>query len=179
MSHERDQRALATEIAGFKDRLSAGGFSSDQAERMARADYSVLDQFHRNLNALNLGGLSFSGWEGPRPKNNINGVEIPIPVSLLQFRKIGSKSYCGGASLLLTASPSSEAERKRHCQLAASLIWRGLRDTMTMDVPPHTKLCLCVDVTSGVTYEAPASQVRRQAEIEDACEEILLRWPHV
>jgi len=59
---------------------------------------------------------------------------------------------------------------------AALYLWGT--DVERQDPPLAPTRCLVYDVFAGASYEGPKAYVRRLNDLQAACDEIALRWPH-
>lgn len=169
MLHGGDVRELDAYISSWRARRSMTRFES-QNNRLC---IEALSAFRLILARGEFNGMSF--MQGiSEAYLHVSGVDLSIrPDLLIRGQEPGAlKLY------IVSSIPLVPDVGRRHGSASyapAMLHWwtqHSLRGAPTEN-------CLVVDVFAGAIYRAPERYTTRRSAIEDACEEIVARWPSI
>lgn len=148
--------------------------SEEKGPHNIRSNVEVIEAFRDRRPKLNFGGLRPSPSPGPQSSLFIAGVELVIrPEILLEGDADGGERggalkfyFSKGHSLTRSAASYGALLLKRYCE-----------ENLPGRAVVENRRCLICDVRAGEVHHAPDATLRREREIEAACEEIAVRWP--
>lgn len=135
----------------------------------------AISAFQKGYNKLGLAGVECRIVTGQLPKLTISGVEISVALDMTVHK--GERA--GGAVLMISKAESSAKERSDRGRNSAVLAYLFAQQHLTHLGEIDRKLCLSIDVFGGSTYACPDTFKRKIGNMEDSCEEVVLRWPTV
>lgn len=141
----------------------------------SRLSIEAISTFQKGYNKLGLSAVECRAVTGSLPKLVINGVEISVRLDMT----VHKKDRVGGAVLLFSKSEGSAKERGDRGRNSAVLAFLFAKNYLTHLGEIDRKLCLSVDVFGGKSYACPDTFMRKIGNMEDSCEEVVLRWPTI
>jgi hypothetical protein len=175
----RSLTTLAESIIDLQDReasLSATPWQKDDY----RLSVEAITAFQKAQNSLGLAKLDcYAAMTNP-PKLDVAGVDISVWADVLPMRtdKDGT-ARVGAVMLLFSKSESSAKGRDDLCRVSALLAALFAEKHLGFKGAVDPKLCLAIDVFSGKAHRAPATFVKALDNIQNACEEVAMRWEKV
>lgn len=144
----------------------------------ARHSIEVLHAIQRMANQL--GQFRFTLAPNDQPKLMLAGVEISVRADLLAHGTARGQDQIGVAILRMTQddadSDAARSKRRDMGHYVASLARIHAERNLAGGQAVANRLCMSIDVQHGEVFQAPASNVRRMNDIENACRFIAATW---
>lgn len=146
----------------------------------SRLSQDALAAFQGAYNKLGLSKLQCHAVHGKLAPLMFGHTRISVSIDLItKVPNMAGKDRIGGAVLLFSRGEKSTKARIERSKTVAGLIYTycgkfysGLGDV-------DRSLCFAVDIFESTAHRPPGSFVRQLRQIEDACEEIAIRWHSV
>ena len=137
----------------------------------ARASIEVLHSLQRMANKL--AGFEFSALPMDQSKVHLCGVEVSVRADLIAKTVVRNSDVFGAAVLRLTqdAADTESAKSKRRDMglYVATLVKIHADQNLALPNPVANRACMSIDIKHGEAFQAPDSNTRRVADLENAC----------
>lgn len=144
----------------------------------ARHSIEVLHAIQGMANQL--GAFEFLQAPSDQPKLNLGGVEVSVRADLIVHGSSRGQEQIGAAILRMTQddaeTDAARAKRREMGHYVAALARLHVEANIPSNRTPANRLCMSIDVQHGETFQAPASNVRRMSDLENACRFIAAMW---
>jgi len=169
----KDEDLILQEIDG----LQGAEATSDYEGSRNRTNAQALECFIDSYDKLDLDGLEIMAGSHDSQKIDVGGVNLSVRPELLLKSISHSPLYIGAIKLYLSKDHRLDDESGRY--ISTVLAHFVSECIATANDTVEKRRCLVFDIFGGEVYQAPKATKRRFNEIESACEEIALLWPHV
>ncbi len=157
------------------DRLRSNESGTEWAVRDRKNTAEALEHFLELAGELPFDGIEYIRGEQNPPKLQLNGVDVSVrPDYVLHYERRGKK-YIGALKFHFVKNEESSLGQEG-AEFVATLLYRWLHENAPDERRPSHTHCFSIDVFRESIVTAPASYLRRQAQIEEACAEIAARW---
>lgn len=164
---------LTARAAQLRDMMADSDFRRDTLD--FNADY--IDRFVEVVDGVNIPAADRLP-AGKPPPISLEEVKITAELHFRLSRIAKGNKVKTGAGMLRYAKGKSLDPETAAWQSAFLLGYLKMT-SIDLGAEPERKLCLTVDVHSGIAYPAPGDAVSRFHEMEAACEAIAERWLNI
>jgi hypothetical protein len=147
----------------------------------ARQSIEVLHAIQRMQNKLS--SFRFALAPSSQPDLLVSGVTVSVRLDLLVHGSFRGVDQMGGAILRLTQDDAdtegARVKRRDMGLYVAALARMQVERNVKPGIQLANRLCMAIDVRHGEFFSSTTSNVRRIADIENACRFIAAAWPTV
>lgn len=106
---------------------------------------------------------------------NISGISVSVRPEVVISGKLRGKPFKGGIKIHISKNHVLDNSSGVY---SATVLYEYLKSKYPNENVKHD-FCICLDIFSSTMIKAPKNNKRKWMEIQDACEEIKIRWDYV
>ncbi len=172
----RSLNHLATATNRQERRENTSGVS-DWVKRDSRLSIEAIEAFQRSYNQLGFAALDFEALPKRQPHLEIWPTKVSVNLDLLvRSRQKDGNDKVGGVIFLFSKGEASSRKRIDQSKNVAGLILTYCSHLMGGYGEADPKLCLAVDVFSGIAHTPPGSFSRGARQMEICSRDIADLW---
>lgn len=169
----KDLQILQKAIALLEATSPQTTFQSQDRELSIQALKAVIS----NHNQWSFSGLKLAHGAANVAPLTISGVQVSVrPEIVATSADKKGKLIVGAIKLHL---PKTSRPNKDAAQYVTTLLHWHASERLEDQGMPSFNLCKLVDVHGGMIHDAPKAMTRRRTDIDVACQEIAMVWPHL
>ena len=139
----------------------------------------ALDKYESQANKTDIGKVRCAPLQGKVPPLDIAGLRVKVTPDVIVRKGTGASERVGALLAMIAKGEKSSNVRASQGRTAAVLLWLFAQKHLAKYGEIDRKLCMSFDVFEGKVFVPSANLQTLVKNIEDACEEIVSKWPSV